>query len=95
VAERLLQEHGLDTTELRVVVELSTGEAILSAVEGGLGIAVVSRYVAEKALQVSSVAEIFAEGLPAARSLYAVMPKATPTRAAEAFLEQLRTGRKT
>ena len=51
VAERILAEHGLDTAELRVAVELGTGEAIVSAVEGGLGIAVVSRFVADKAIK--------------------------------------------
>lgn len=89
-AERILADHGLDPTELRVAVELGTGEAIVSAVEGGLGVAVVSRYVAAKALQVGSIAEVDAIGLPAERSFYAVLPKATPTRAAEAFHEHLR-----
>lgn len=91
VAEKLLSQHGLDTGELRVVVELGTGEAIVSAVEGGLGIAIVSRYVADKALKVGSVVEVNATGLPAERPFFAVLPKGTPTRAAEAFLEQLKT----
>ncbi len=85
VAESILNAQGLDTAEVDVVVELGTGEALVSAVEGGLGVAVVSRLVAAKALQVGSVAEINVEGLPAARPFFTVLPKGTPTRAAEAF----------
>ncbi len=90
VAERLLAENGLETTELRVMVELGTGEAIVSAVEGGLGIAVVSRYVADKALRLGTVAEVDAQGFPAGRPFFAVLPKGTLTRAANAFHEHLK-----
>lgn len=83
--EQLLADHGLDPEEIRVVVELGTGEAIVSAVEGGLGISVLSRKVAEKALSLGSVMEVDAIGFPASRPLYVVMPKGTPTRAAAAF----------
>ena len=89
VAEKILTEHGLDVGELRVAVELGTGEAIVSAVEGGLGVSMLSRHVAEKAIALGSVAQIDAEGLPVSRPLYLVMPKGTPTRAAVAFNEYL------
>lgn len=89
VAERLAADHGLDPDELRVVVELGTGEAIVSAVEGGLGISIVSRYVAAKALELGTVREVDALGLPATRPFYVVLPKRSPTRAASAFHEHL------
>jgi DNA-binding transcriptional LysR family regulator len=89
VAERLLADHGLEAAELRVVVELSNGEAIVSAVEGGLGIAMVSRYVADKALRLGTVVAVDALGLPARRPFYAVLPKGTPTRAALAYYDHL------
>ena len=89
VAEALLADNGIDPQELRVVVELGTGEAIVSAVEGGLGIAIVSRHVAEKAIALGSVAQVDAVGLPVSRPLFVVLPKGTPTRAAEAFREHL------
>jgi DNA-binding transcriptional LysR family regulator len=89
VAERLLADHGLDAAELRVVVELGTGESIVNAVEGGLGIAVVSRFVAEKALQLGTIVTLDAMGMPAERKLYAVLPKGSVTRAALAFHEHL------
>jgi len=89
VAEAFLAEHGLDPQELRVVVELGTGEAVVSAVEGGLGIAMVSRHVAEKAIALRSVARVDTDGLPLSRPFFVVLPKGTPTRAAEAFRDHL------
>lgn len=89
IAEKMLADHGLDVHELRVAVELGTGEAIVSAVEGGLGIAMLSRYVAAKALAAGSVKQIDVTDLPQLRPFYMVLPKATPTRAAAAFREHL------
>lgn len=89
VAERLAADHGLDPDELRVVVELGTGEAIVSAIEGGLGISILSRHVAAKALALGTVAEVDALGLPATRPLHLVLPRRSPSRAAEAFREHL------
>ncbi|MDZ4168578.1 MAG: selenium metabolism-associated LysR family transcriptional regulator [Coriobacteriia bacterium] len=89
VAERLATDHGLDPDELRVVVELGTGEAIVSAVEGGLGISILSRHVAAKALALGTICEVDALGLPATRPLHLVLPRRSPSRAAEAFHEYL------
>lgn len=89
VAEKVLSEHGVDVRGLRVAVELGTGEAIVSAVEGGLGVAMMSRYVVDKALKAGALSEIHAAGLPATRPFYVVLPRVTPTRAASAFREYL------
>lgn len=89
VAERILAERGLDPAELRVVVELGAGEAIVSAVEGGLGAAMLSRYVADKALALRTVSRVDLAGRPIERPFYSVLPKGTPTRAASAFHEHL------
>ena len=90
VTERVLADNDLDPAELRVVVELGAGEAIVSAVEGGLGVAMLSRYVAEKALALGTVARIDLDVAPIERPFYMVLPKGTPTRAAEAFAAYLR-----
>ncbi len=82
VAEQLLAERGVDPDELRVVVELGTGEAVVSAVEGGLGVAMLSRAVAEKALALGTVARVDLAGPAIMRPFYTVLPKGTPTRAA-------------
>lgn len=89
MAERLIADHGLDPEELNVAVELGTGEAVVSAVEGGLGVAILSRLVAQKALELGTVRELDVLGLPAKRPFYVIMPKGTPTRAADAFREHL------
>jgi DNA-binding transcriptional LysR family regulator len=90
VARRLLAEHGVDVDELRVAVELGTGEAVLRAVEGGVGIAMVSGYVAAKALELGTVSRVdIAETLPG-RPFFAVIPNRKLTRAASAFLDHLR-----
>ena len=89
VARQRLAEHGVDTDELRVAVELGTGEAVVRAVEGGLGIAMVSGYVAAKALELGTVARVdLAEALPG-RPFFAVIPHRIPSRAASAFMEYL------
>jgi DNA-binding transcriptional LysR family regulator len=90
VAASALHRHGVDPDELRVLVELGSGEAIVSAVEGGLGIAMVSHFVADKALALGSVARVDIAAPPITRSFFAVMPKATQTRAALAFHTHLR-----
>ena len=89
VSERVLADNGIDASELRVVVELGVGEAIVSAVEGGLGVAMLSRYVAEKALALGTIARIDLDVPAIERPFYTVLPKGTPTRAAGAFAAYL------
>ncbi|MDZ4177962.1 MAG: LysR family transcriptional regulator [Coriobacteriia bacterium] len=91
VTEEVLRGAGIDPGDLQVVTELGTSEAIVSAVEGGMGVAVVSRWVADKALELGSISAVEVDGFPAQRPLYAVFPRGTRTRAAEAFLDHLRT----
>ncbi|MDY0087920.1 MAG: selenium metabolism-associated LysR family transcriptional regulator [Coriobacteriia bacterium] len=85
VAEDALREMGADPSELHAVTELGTGEAIVSAVEGGLGLAMVSSWVACKALETRTIATVPVAGFPVSRPLYLVVPRTTLTRAAEAF----------
>jgi DNA-binding transcriptional LysR family regulator len=93
MVERELAAAGVDPTRLRVVAQLGTGEAIVSAIEGGLGIAMVSLLVAEKALAQGTVARIDLAGARLRRPLYVVLPKGTPTRAATAFNAHLQLKR--
>lgn len=88
VAHTLLAK-GIDPHELRVLARLGTGEAIVCAVEGGLGIALVSRFVAEKALALGTVAEVRVKDTPIRRPLFAVLPKGTPASAAAAFVDHM------
>lgn len=90
VTEDVLRHAGVDPDDLHVVTELGTGEAIVNAVEGGMGIAVVSRFVAQKAIDLGTVKRIDAGDFPASRPLFAVVTRGTPSRAADAFLQHLR-----
>lgn len=91
VASKALADRGLEPDELRVLVELGSGEAVVSAVEGGLGIALVSRLAAAKALAQGTIVQVELDGPPIERPFFAVLPKGTPKRAALAFLDHLRS----
>ncbi len=91
VTESVLRAEGIDPGDLRVVTELGTSEAIVRAVEGGLGLGVVSRWVAEKALELKTVVEVPVGGFPVTRPFYLVLPRSPMTRAADAFAEHLRS----
>lgn len=90
VSKQLFLAHKVDYDGLDVAVHLSTGEAVVSAVEGGLGIAMVSRYVAAKSLELGTLVELECEGFPYARPFYIVTPKRTLTRAAQTFSDFLK-----
>ena len=90
VLKSIFADRGLAYDDLRILVRLGTGEAVVSAVEGGLGVAVVSRFVAAKALELGTVAEVPVEGFPYARPFYLISPRRTPSRATAAFVAHLR-----
>lgn len=90
VAEDAIKRSGVDPAELRVVMELGTNEAILSAVEGGMGIGIVSSWVARKALELGTVAEVPGAGFPLARPLFLVQPRRALSRVSAALVAYLR-----
>ncbi|MCE5202765.1 MAG: selenium metabolism-associated LysR family transcriptional regulator [Coriobacteriales bacterium] len=90
VAEDAMRRAGVDPAELRVVIELGTNEAVLSAVEGGMGLGVVSRRVAAKAITLGTVSRVPVLDFPLQRPLFLVLPRATLTRAADALADHLR-----
>lgn len=53
-----------------IILELPSGEAILRAVEAGLGAAILSRFVVERAARAGSVKRIDITDLPLRRSLF-------------------------
>ena len=74
VTEQMLQSAGIDPGDLHVVTELGTGEAIVNAVEGGMGISIVSRWLADKAVELGTVAKVDSEYFPLHRPLYVAIP---------------------
>lgn len=91
VFEKALKDGGLEPADLQVVMELGTSEAIVNAVEGGMGIGVVSHWMADKALALGTVAKVNAPGFPISRPFYAVLPRGVRSRAADALLAHLRS----
>jgi len=90
VFEETLRSAGIDPADLRVVIELGTSEAIVSAVEGGMGVGVVSSWMADKALKLGTIATVPVPDFPVERPFYAVTPRGQLKRAAEALLDHLR-----
>jgi DNA-binding transcriptional LysR family regulator len=90
VFEKALRDGGIDPAELNIVIELGTSEAIVNAVEGGMGVGVVSHWMADKALSLGTVAQIVTPPFPVSRPFFAVLPRGVRSRAADALLQHLR-----
>lgn len=90
VLEETLRLAGIDASGLRIVMELGTSEAIVNAVEGGVGVGVVSHWMADKALRLGTVARLDVERFPVTRPFFAVLPRGEMSRAAAALLDYLR-----
>lgn len=88
VIEQHLGAHGVSPGDLDVVLELGTSEAVVNAVESGLGLSVVSRFAAAKPLALGSVVELAAESFPVSRELFmCTLKRGTPRRAVAAFVD--------
>lgn len=85
VINAFFKEKKIESDEFQYVVELGTGEAIVNAVEGNLGIAIVSRYVADRSISSEAIIEVAVEGLPIRRPFYLALQKQGLTRSAEAL----------
>lgn len=90
VVESALREAHVDPDDLDVVLELGSGEAVIGAVEGGLGITLISRLVAQKSIDLGTVKMVDLER-KIERPFYLVLPQRTLTRAATAFSEHVLT----
>lgn len=89
IVEQFLAAHHIAMDDLHVAMELGTSEAVVNAVEQGLGVSIVSRWAGEKGLQLGTITEVKLEGMPIRRSFYLAVPTHQKTRAAEAFLDYL------
>lgn len=88
VVESALREARVDPDDLDVVLELGSGEAVIGAVEGGLGITLISRLVAQKSIDLGTVKMVDLKRR-IERPFYLVLPQRTLTRAATAFSEHV------
>jgi len=72
VMEKHLKKHGLETKQLKVIMELGTSEAVISAVEGGWGVAFLSSLAAEKALKYNRIKKVDIKDFSIKRDFYLI-----------------------
>ncbi|MBC7107041.1 MAG: LysR family transcriptional regulator [Firmicutes bacterium] len=86
--EAKLRALGVDPEDLRVVMEVGSTRAVVTAVRAGLGIGVVSRWAARELLALGKLGEVGVAGLDPVRHLYVVRRRAGDAGfAAAAFAE--------
>ena len=87
-----LKEFGIDTKKLRVIMELGSTRAIITAVESGMGIGVASKLAAQDAITMGKISEVKVKGLDFHRWLYlAWNENSYLSYAAKAFLSYIET----
>ncbi|MFA5866678.1 MAG: selenium metabolism-associated LysR family transcriptional regulator [Actinomycetota bacterium] len=88
--ERSLKDAGLKPNDIKISMELDSNQAVISAVEANLGIAVLSSWPAKKAARLGGVAVLTVSDLNLKRDLYAVYDSSRPeTPLRRAFLSLL------
>ncbi len=91
-----LKKHNIDTKKMRVVMELGSTRAIITAVESGLGLSVVSRLAAQDALKLGKIREVKIRQAAFERPLYLAYNKNKyQSYACKAFLKHLEIQKKT
>jgi len=73
VIERILAQQGFEVDKLKVVMELGTTRAVLTAVSAGLGISFVSKWAANDLLEFNKLKQLHIEGLDLKRRLYLII----------------------
>jgi DNA-binding transcriptional LysR family regulator len=73
VMERALAEHAVDLHRLRVVLEVTSNEAVRQAVKAGAGVAVVSRRAVQDDIRCGVVAALRFRGIHLVRDFFLVM----------------------
>jgi DNA-binding transcriptional LysR family regulator len=88
--DRVLEQHGIDPAALKVLMELSSIEAIKNAVQSGLGVAFLSLTAVGRDLERGTLQQIRVEGLQVKRTLWlAFNPDRYQSQAARIFREGL------
>lgn len=89
VLEECLGAAGFKLDPKQIVMELGSTEAIVSAVEAGLGISVVTCWAVEKSIKLGRLKVLQLQGVDLKRDLYLVRRRQTLSPAAEAFIDFL------
>jgi DNA-binding transcriptional LysR family regulator len=89
--EQALKQAELSLDDLKIAMALGSNQAILAAVEAGLGVSVLSKWAVEKAEKLETVKTASVSDLDLKRDLYLVYNVGRPlSRAQQAFLELAR-----
>jgi len=90
VIDQVLTRCGIDTTDLKLEMELSSIEAIKNAVQSGLGVAFVSTSAIEKELQMGVIKQLKIDQVIVKRTLSVIYnPNRYRSKAAEAFTNEI------
>ncbi len=84
--ENYLFKQGLSLDDLNIIMELGSTEAVVNAVSADLGTSIVSKWAAERSLELGEIATVKLPGPTFIRDLYLVVSKQSPTRSTKAFL---------
>jgi DNA-binding transcriptional LysR family regulator len=76
VIEAGLQKAGLRLSSMRIAMELDSTEAILSCIEAGLGVGIVSKWALDRRLRARTLAAVRIEGQRITRSFSFVLTQA-------------------
>lgn len=88
VLEQSLQNAGIALEDLRIIAQMGSTEAVLGAVEAGMGISFVSKWAAESKVKTGLLVMRRVKGLNLTRSLYLIYPKGrTLPRPVKTFLD--------
>jgi len=95
ITEDALRERGVDPAGLRVVLEVTSNEAVRQALKAGAGLAVISRRAVEDDIRYKQVAILRVHGLRLTREFFLVIHRSrSRSPLGEAFLTFLRKSAK-
>jgi len=70
--EKILEERGILLDDIPKGMELGSTRAVITAVEAGLGVSIVSRYAVKDVLQLKRIVEVKVDGLNLSRSFFII-----------------------
>ncbi len=87
VLESILLKHHIEIDQLNIVMELEHTESIKSAVESGLGVAIISKTTIQKELDLGLLKQTRLKGISLKRNFYLIYKKQIMSPASDAFKE--------
>lgn len=73
--EEALEKQGIVTSSINEIMDLGSSQAVLAGVEAGLGVSIISKHAAEKALATGTVKTVPFKNIEFRRDLYLVFDK--------------------